>query len=139
MSYVDTVAVTPYIDYCYCRRDGSLVSRIYQFEQELYAYTQSILVADRFLNLQNLKDTKYKTLIYSIVADFANRVLNSIYTSTDRTYQERMSLLHQIDISLIGKYAHPVNMKEWVIKSLLMLKMIRIHDFLRTFKLKIHQ
>ena len=139
LSYVDTVAVTPYIDYCYCRRDGSLVSRIYQFEQELYAYTQSILVADRFLNLQNLKDTKYKTLIYSIVADFANRVLNSIYTSTDRTYQERMSLLHQIDISLIGKYAHPVNMKEWVIKSLLMLKMIRIHDFLRTFKLKIHQ
>lgn len=135
LSYVNQVAIIPCVDYCYCRRVGSLVSKTYQFEQEYYAYRQAINTVENFLNKQKLKNARHISLIYSLVADFANRVLNTIYSSKDSTYRERMSLLENVDISLIGKYAHPVNMKEIFIKYLLLFKLVKVHDFLRMLRL----
>ena len=136
LSYVNKVAITPYVDYCYCRRDGSLISKIYSFKQEYYAYQKSIIVVESFLNKQHVKDSRSKKNIFSLVADFANRVLNTIYGSKYYTYKERMCLLQNIDISLIGKYSHPVNIREWIIKYLFLFKQVRIHDFLRIHKQK---
>jgi len=48
----------------------------------------------------------------------------------------RQHNLKNIDISLIGKYSHPVNIREWIIKYLFLFKQVRIHDFLRIHKQK---
>lgn len=134
LRYVNQVAISSGINYCYCRREGSLIYKQYDFEQEFYAYRKSQELIREFIQEKNIRNPEIISLLNAMTCDFANRLINVIYHSSEWNYKERMGLLKRIDTRMMGKYMYPMNTKERIIKWLLYLGLASVHDLLRTIK-----
>lgn len=129
------VAFSSKVNYYYCRRSGSLSLKIYSFEEEYYAYTQAYNLVMLFLSKKNISDHRQKRLLLSMVCDFANRTINSIYHNSHRSYETRIRSLEMIDWILLGKYMYVGNIKDLMIKLLYKLKSRKLYDHFRMLKI----
>ena len=130
--YVSKVAFSPAVNYCYCRRAGSLISKLYNFEQEYYAYEKSLALVKQVIKKKRISNSTITANLYTMVCDFANRAINSIYHTPGLLYVERMKLMKRIDLQFLGKYMYVDNIKEGVIKFLFTLQLYWLYDALRT-------
>ena len=128
------VAFSSKVNYYYCRRPGSLSLKIYSFEEEYYAYTQAYNLVKLFLSKKNITDHRQKSMLLSMVCDFANRTINSIYHNSHRSYETRMRLLEMVDWVSLGKYMYVGNIKDLMIKLLYKLQSRKLYDYLRMLK-----
>ena len=131
LSYVNKVAFSPMVNYCYCRRAGSLISKFYSFEQEYYAYEKSLELVEMVIKRRGDFNSTIVANLYTMICDFANRAINSVYHTPGLPYVERMKLIKQIDLQFLGKYMYVGNMKEGVIKFLFALRQYWLYDVVR--------
>lgn len=131
--YVNKVAFSPMVNYCYCRRVGSLISKQYSFEQEYYAYQKSLKLIETIIEKKGGFKTAIRSNLYTMVCDFANRAISSIYHTPDLQYSKRMELLKRIDLQFLGKYMYAGSFKEKLIKILFFTKLYWLYDILRVY------
>ena len=136
LSNVKKVAFSPNVNYCYCRRSNSLISKIYSFEQEYYAYDTIRKVLDTFIRKKQIDNRKLLRILYTMECDFANRAINAIYHTKNLKRGTRMMLLKKVDLNMIGKYMHVGNLKEQIIKLLFGLHCYYLYDILRCLGIK---
>lgn len=129
--HVKKVAFTDHLDYVYCRHGGSLTSKIYDFGQESIAYVKSLDIIKSIVSSKPLS-TKEKRILYSMVCDFANRCINSLYHNRQNSRKYRLEKLGLIDFSMMAKYMYVENMKDLLIRSLFMTGSPVIYDIART-------
>lgn len=136
LCHVRQVAISPGINYYYCRRKGSLTSKWYDFGQEYFAYRKSYELIKRMIQERKISNPNSIAKLYSVVCDFANRCINVIYHTPNLGYKGRMELLGQLDVQLLGKYMFAINAKEKIIKKLFALRLIPVLDLMRVTRTK---
>ena len=135
--YVNKVAFSPAVNYCYCRRPGSLISKLYDFEREYYPYEKSLELVKCLVEKKGITDAAIVANLNTMVCDFANRAINAIYHSSDFRYAMRMKLLKRIDLRFLGRYMYAGNFKEKITKWLIACRLYWLYDMFRTLRRKI--
>ena len=135
--YVNKVAFSPAVNYCYCRRPGSLISKLYDFEREYYPYEKSLELVKCLVEKKGITDAAIVANLNTMVCDFANRAINAIYHSSDFRYAMRMELLKRIDLLFLGSYMYAGNFKEKITKWIISCRLYWLYDMFRTLRRKI--
>lgn len=128
--YARKVAFTDQVDYVYCRHGDSLTSRLYGFSQEYRAYEKSLDLVKRLVTSKTLSG-KEKRILYSMVCDFANRCINSLYHDRSESRKYRLDKLRRIDFGLMSRYMYVENIKDLLIRSLFLSGSPVVYDMVR--------
>ena len=135
---VNNVAISPYCNYYYIRRPGSLTSKIYSIETEYYAYRESKQLIDKIVDSLKLTESDSLRNLYAEVCDYGNRVINAIYHTGGLSRKERLSRMKIINMDFHSRYLRADTLKEKFLRVLLRWRFYCLYDLIRVIKLSIN-
>lgn len=117
-------------DYYYMIREGSLMSKYYDLETELYAYNVYCAIVKELGD--KIRSKQAKENLENTIKYFCYRFLKALYRSGKSDRAQRLSVLSSLDMEVYLRRTDDVSGIHRLYKRLLKNKMYKTYDFLKS-------
>ncbi len=128
--YSSGAVVSSESDYYYVLRDGSLMSKYYDAETELYAYHVYCGVVKTLVD--KLQSDEAKVNLENTIKYFCYRFLKALYRSGKSKRAQRLSVLSNLDMDIYLRQTNDVSGIHRLYKMLLKRRMYKTYDFMKS-------